>query len=426
MKECVIQQWGSQIRLVVYRPPHGEHRTKVRWKDVECFNGTNHEFTGFPVQTQQEICYPENWTIEIQKGLADNGRFDNNIARAKTRVRELALCNDWQYFATLTLCEEKQNRFDLPSFIRNLGVWIGNFNKRYSTHLEYLIIPEQHKNGAWHAHGLFRNVPEAALSKNEHGYLDMPYYRRRFGYISLSPVRNQVATARYITKYITKDLNHTALERGWRSFYHSRGLAERREIARYTVSDTFPSAWESAYCGITWGDYDGDNERLAHWEHEIRAGRNPFINGFEYESKVERANTVIALAQWRMWRAVNILRKGESVAHGSKSLGRTTVHGASTGGNDAVKCARCTYQRGLRRPHRGCPADDRRRRQTPCLELQRGENGKATESETLRAPKTSTSEYSGKDIRIRTSARPPQTPHQTSSIQGYQESGTLF
>ena len=43
-------------------------------------------------------------------------KLEASLSRTKNRVTELALCNPWEYFVTLTLSPEKYNRNDLPTF----------------------------------------------------------------------------------------------------------------------------------------------------------------------------------------------------------------------------------------------------------------------------------------------------------------------
>lgn len=179
-------------------------------------------------------------------------KLSNNISRAKSRVTELALCNQWDFFGTLTLSEDKQNRFDLQGYIKALGNWVGNYNRKFGVHLRYIIIPEFHKNGAVHAHALFGGIAEHSLVKNEYGYLDLPYYKNRFGYISLSRVRDKRKVARYITKYITKGFCER--EKGEHLFYASRGLAEAVVIHEGIATVCDELQFTNDYCSLEWGD----------------------------------------------------------------------------------------------------------------------------------------------------------------------------
>lgn len=178
-----------------------------------------------------------------------------NLARARSSIRELALCNPWEYFVTLTLNPDKQDRFSLDGFVRDLGVWIGNYNKKFGVHLKYLLVPEQHKNGAWHMHGLLHDVSPQSVTRNSHGYLDMPYYANRFGFISLDPIRDQNKCSSYITKYVTKDTGKgVAVSK--HLFYHSRGLEKAEEMAVLDVAGLPVEAWQNDYVGIEWADSD--------------------------------------------------------------------------------------------------------------------------------------------------------------------------
>lgn len=184
-------------------------------------------------------------------GEDDAYKLACNLARARARIREYALCNPWEYFVTLTLNSDKQCRYDLAEYIHDLGIWIGNYNKRYGVKLKYLLIPEQHKDGAWHMHGFFHGVAADSLVKNEHGYLDLPYYAKRFGYISLSPIKDKNKCSSYITKYVTKDVGK-AIVLSKHVFYHSRGLAEAEVWHEGECWDMPDGTWCNDFVGIEW------------------------------------------------------------------------------------------------------------------------------------------------------------------------------
>lgn len=202
------------------------------------------------------------YTGEARDGFSDKEhsneeKLANNICRAKSRITEIALCNDWEWFVTLTIDGEKQNREDLDQYVKDFGVWVSHFNRKYHCHLKYILIPEQHKDGkSWHMHGLLHDVPDAALVRNEHGYMDIPYYRERFGYVSLSPVKNKSRCARYITKYVTKDIGKSSArlaDLGKHLYYASRGLAGRVECGTYDIPVT-DDAYIGDYSFTLWCD----------------------------------------------------------------------------------------------------------------------------------------------------------------------------
>jgi hypothetical protein len=189
----------------------------------------------------------------IQEGFAEfqnDEKLDHNLCRAKSRIKELALCNDWSHFVTLTLNGEKIDRYDLDGYVKKYGQWKSDYNRKYNVNLKYLLIPEQHKDGAWHMHGLMNDLAPDSLIKNDKGYLDMPYYKERFGYISLDPVKRSKAVAHYITKYVAKAINATAIKLCKHSFYHSRGL-QGKELVHEDYTGRIPDdVFENDYVGV--------------------------------------------------------------------------------------------------------------------------------------------------------------------------------
>lgn len=189
-----------------------------------------------------------------RKWSEEEGRLRTSIARTKSRIRELAMCNDFEYFCTFTLSPEKQDRHDLKRWIQDFCNWVGNYNKKFGVKLEYLIIPEQHKDGAWHAHGLVKGIAPQSIVVNKHGYYDMPYYAQRFGFMNFSTIKSRERCASYITKYVTKDVTSTAraIGRGTHMFYHSRGLREKEII--WTGFGDFNADFENAF--VKWAFMD--------------------------------------------------------------------------------------------------------------------------------------------------------------------------
>lgn len=99
-----------------------------------------------------------------KKDTADNeGKLDASLSRTKSVIFELALCNDWEWFVTLTLNPEYHDRKDLNNYKIKLSTWIKNYNRLHQTNIKYLLIPENHKDGSWHMHGLVTGLPTEHL-----------------------------------------------------------------------------------------------------------------------------------------------------------------------------------------------------------------------------------------------------------------------
>ena len=167
-------------------------------------------------------------------------RLAASISRTKATIFELAMCNAFEYFVTLTLSAEKRDRFALKNFSRDFGQFVRNENKKRpeGQKIEYLLIPEQHQDGAWHAHGLIKGLTGNDLKRNTKGYLEWFAYSKRFGFFSCSAIKSHEACCKYITKYITKDVKKsTDLQAGAHSYYASQGLQRRELLERYAYGD---------------------------------------------------------------------------------------------------------------------------------------------------------------------------------------------
>lgn len=168
------------------------------------------------------------------------GRLSQSISRTKARIFELAGCNPWQWFFTGTLNPEWHDAANLNEFRKKLSQYIRDCRKKYGTACAFLLIPEQHKSGAWHVHGLLGGFPDVAFrsfSLSE----KLPYqirkrlqtgddirdwsgYSERFGFTTVSLIKSQERCTSYITKYVTKDCVKTAISNGGHMFYASQGL----------------------------------------------------------------------------------------------------------------------------------------------------------------------------------------------------------
>ena len=211
--------------------------------------------SGYEIDGFTEVKHQDKNTVNTEK-------LSNNVARAKTKINELALCNPWSYFVTLTLNSE-HDRYDLKQYHSDLHKFLHSFNRRRSPEnkVVYLLIPEKHKDGAWHMHGLIYGLQEADLYINGNGYLGWKAYEERFGYISLGKVKSKDKVSSYITKYVTKDMDKNVKELGGHLYYASKGLQTAQELYRGHAELLCPWDWEhpDGYCRIKIFDLNKDD-----------------------------------------------------------------------------------------------------------------------------------------------------------------------
>lgn len=76
--------------------------------------------------------------------------------RARAAVADLGRANDFRYFVTLTLDASKADRYDAAITGRELRRWLSHQVQRRG--LVYVLVPEHHKDGAIHFHGLINDA----------------------------------------------------------------------------------------------------------------------------------------------------------------------------------------------------------------------------------------------------------------------------
>ena len=170
----------------------------------------------------------------------NDNKLSSNFSRARSMVLQYALCNPWDYFFTGTLDQCKFNRYSLDPFASRLSQFVRDKRKFYQSQIQVLLVPEHHQDGAWHMHGLIYGLPDRVLRpfrppEPKHlidgGFLNWPDYQRKFGFCSLAPIRDPVATAYYISKYVSKDLSKRGGDLGKHLYYHSRPLKKADPVS---------------------------------------------------------------------------------------------------------------------------------------------------------------------------------------------------
>lgn len=123
-----------------------------------------------------------------------------SLSRSRKRIREIALCNDFEYFATITVNSKNCDRFSLSACQESLRKKLHKL-KRKNKNFAFLFITEKHKDGAFHFHGLVRGLE---LYINNNGYFSNSVFDE-IGFNSFSKIKDYTKCCNYICKYITKD-----------------------------------------------------------------------------------------------------------------------------------------------------------------------------------------------------------------------------
>lgn len=188
------------------------------------------------------------YTGDVDEFAERIGRFVNNLVRARSMLEQIGNCNTWQYFVTFTIDGSKYDRFDFSAFYKPFSNFVRNYKKTFGVKFDYVFVPEQHADGAWHLHGLVNGLPLEHLRPfrlDEH----LPYFIRdkllqgiqlydwtafaeRFGWTIVEPLRDAARASSYITKYIGKGFANDDRYKNTRLFMPSLGLKRAEQIKK--------------------------------------------------------------------------------------------------------------------------------------------------------------------------------------------------
>lgn len=205
---------------------------------------------------------------KCRKNTAGNeDKLGASLSRTKAAIFELALCNPWEWFVTLTLNPEYHDRKDLRTYKKKLSTWIKNYNRLHDTEIRYLLIPELHRDKvSWHMHGLIMGLPQEHLEafseeekipiqilielKKGNQIYNWPAYQKAFGYITISKIRSTEGVSNYIAKYITKDLSKTRIDLNDHLYYCSQGLKRAEKLYQGRLSKELDEDYSNEYVKI--------------------------------------------------------------------------------------------------------------------------------------------------------------------------------
>lgn len=180
-------------------------------------------------------------------------KLSQSISRTRRTILELALCNDWKWFATFTIDAGKEERENLDVYYKHFYKWLEYQREKTGKKIPFILVPEKHKKRGWHLHGLFNSDIDSLLvsfaeldqtgyrSANgrslprrliKNGYFDWPAYRNRFGFCSLDTIKSKLNCSFYVSKYITKSLVSNNELQGKQLYRASEGLQKAVLLGR--------------------------------------------------------------------------------------------------------------------------------------------------------------------------------------------------
>lgn len=145
-----------------------------------------------------------------------------SVRRSKNKIYDVARCNEWEWFFTMTFNPKKVDSFNYEAVTEKLSQWLKNMRKK-CPNMRYIVVPERHESGRWHFHGLFANCDELEFVDSGKRDKEKVIYNvgnYRLGWSTAIKVDNIEKTVNYIAKYITWEL--CDLTKGKKRYWYSR------------------------------------------------------------------------------------------------------------------------------------------------------------------------------------------------------------
>jgi hypothetical protein len=195
------------------------------------------------------VVVPHNGGFTGKRGQSLNRdkSIRESMQRAKEKIYGYIIANDWAYWATQTFNPNVIDRFDLDEIISKYNKRLRNLKSRNYAELKWLIVPEQHKDGAYHLHMFMSGIPADRVQYSGYDYCnkDKNYSRPIYNWLdtvdfgyndylfigNLEPL-DRLKMANYVTKYITKDLAINRFNK--KKYWTSKGLAEPTRSNTFT------------------------------------------------------------------------------------------------------------------------------------------------------------------------------------------------
>jgi len=184
-----------------------------------------------------------------------------NASRAINTIYELARSNHFDWFITLTFDKAKVNRYDYDCCADAIKHFTDILRKRGN---QWLLVPEQHKDGAYHFHGLVSgNLPLSPAIHEETGELLRDNHGRQiynldiyhYGFTTATKITDAARSATYLTKYLSKDISvPKGRKRYWASRSLNKPMVELLQMTAEEFGEIFNSSRYQKFIPSIWGD----------------------------------------------------------------------------------------------------------------------------------------------------------------------------
>lgn len=144
--------------------------------------------------------------------------FFVSFNRTKNKIYNYARANRWEWFFTFTFNPQLVDSFNYDEVVEYMSGFLrymsdlSRKNNNWNRSLQYLIVPEKHKSGRYHLHGVFSNLDMTVWKIKYSGHSTkggLPIFNVAcfpYGFTTATQVQSSTRVSHYIAKYITKDM----------------------------------------------------------------------------------------------------------------------------------------------------------------------------------------------------------------------------
>ena len=219
----------GDYRVLVYKNPKVKSNSLSLQKNNHFFNNNFNNFNN-----------------EIDEKL-------KNVFKIRRKIFDYSKENKFDYFATFTFNSDfSKNEERFKEMMRYLK-FVRTKAIRSGIELRYLVVPELHKSGLIHFHGLFGGY-KLNLVDSGHKFNNSKIYNIAdftAGFTNVQKIRSRDKVSNYITKYITKNLLDSPVAKGKKKYWCTKNLKLPREvrISKELNIDLLPD-FDSEICSI--------------------------------------------------------------------------------------------------------------------------------------------------------------------------------
>lgn len=221
-------------------------------KHVKYLNHEEYRLFKIPFQTGNKrtsahVEYEEIGGVEYNKETKKERTKESkehseqsSLSRTKQKIYNYAFSNDWSngLFFTITFDPKQVDSFDYDKCYKRLHQFLKNI-KDQNPDFKYIFVPEFHKSGRIHFHGIGTNcdklrLEDSGIKKNGKKIYNVNSKTFRYGFTTVSKIENTQKVSSYITKYITKEM--ITATKGKHRYLCSRNL-DTAEVENIMIDD---------------------------------------------------------------------------------------------------------------------------------------------------------------------------------------------